>query len=139
MAICRGATAIGYFTHIWKPEYKQFGVPPENIKAMKEINDQITCLAPVILSDTAGVKTSIQLEGQLKGDIMARKHDGRIYLFTVNYDPRQKAGRAVIKVEGLKAGTGIEVVDEDRMLKAKSGAFVDEFGPLGVHVYRIGR
>jgi len=139
MAICRGATAIGYFTHIWKPEYKQFGVPPENIKAMKEINDQITRLAPVILSDTDGVKTSIQLEGQLKGDIMAREHDGRIYLFTVNYDPLQKAGRAIIKVEGLKAGTIIEVVDEDRMLKAKSGEFADEFSPLGVHIYRIRR
>jgi hypothetical protein len=139
MAICQGATAIGYFTHIWKPEYKQFGVPPENIKAMKEINDQITRLASVILSEPARVKTSIQLEGQLKGDIMAREYDGKVYLFTVNYDPRQRAGRAVIKVEGLKAGTRIEVIDENRVLEATSGAFADEFGTLGVHIYRIGR
>jgi len=139
MAICRGANAIGYFTHIWKPEYQQFGVPPQNVKAMTEINDQITRLAPMILSDTAGVKTSIQLEDQLRGDIMAREYDGQVYLFAVNFDPRQRAGRAVIKVEGLKAGTRIEVIDEDRVLKATSGAFADEFDPLGVHIYRIGR
>ena len=139
MTICRGATAIGYFTHIWKPEYKQFGVPPENVKAMREINDQITRLASVILCGPAGVKTSIQLEGQLSGDMMAREYDGQVYVFAVNYDPRQKAGRAVIEVEGLEAGTRIEVVDEARVLKATGGSFVDEFGPLGVHIYKIGR
>jgi hypothetical protein len=114
-------------------------VPPENVKAMREINDQITRLASVILCGPAGVKTSIQLEGQLSGDMMAREYDGQVYIFAVNYDPRQKAGRAVIEVEGLEAGTRIEVVDEARVIKAASGAFADEFGPLGVHIYKIGR
>ena len=112
MAICRGATAIGYFTHIWKPEYKQFGVPPENVKAMKEINDQITRLAPTILAEPAKVDISIKLDNELNGDIMARKYEGNLYLFAVNYDSKQKAGKAVIEVEGLKNGTTIEVVDE---------------------------
>ena len=35
MAICGGATAIGYFTHVWKPSYQQFGVPEENRKALR--------------------------------------------------------------------------------------------------------
>jgi hypothetical protein len=138
MALCRGATAIGYFTHIWKPEYKQFGVPPENVKAMKKINDQITRLSPVLLSKPARVKASIRLEGQLKSDLLARKYNGQVYIFAVNYDSQQKAGRAVITVNGLKAGTNIEVVDEARKLKGTNGAFADEFGPLGVHIYRFG-
>jgi hypothetical protein len=139
MALCRGATAIGYFTHIWKPEYKQFGVPPENVQAMRAINDQITRLAPVILSGPAKVKAAIQLDGQLKADIMARQYEGEVYLFAVNYDPQQKAGRAVIEVEGLEAGTRIEVVEEDRVIEAAKGAFTDDFGPLAVHIYRIRR
>ncbi len=44
MTICRGATAIGYFTHVWKPSYHQFGVPEENRAALREINAQITRL-----------------------------------------------------------------------------------------------
>ena len=137
MAICRGATAIGYFTHIWKPAYKQFGVPPENIKAMKEINDQITRLAPVILAKESHLKPTITLTGRLKADIMAKESDGYLYLFTVNYDSQQQAARATIRLPGLKACTDIEVVDEDRAITSMAGAFTDDFGPLGVHIYRI--
>lgn len=137
MAICRGATAIGYFTHIWKPSYKQFGAPPENVKAMKDINDQITKLAPAILSQPAKIKVRISFENQLKGDIMAKELDGKVYLFAVNYDSLQRAGQANVEVEGLEAGTKIEVVDENRTITATSGAFNDEFGPLGVHIYKI--
>jgi len=137
MAICRGATAIGYFTHIWKPAYKQFGVPPENVRAMKQINDQITRLAPVILSEPAEAEVSIKLNGQLSGDIMAREHEGQLYLFAVNYDSRQLGGQAQIMVKGLEPGIKIEVVDENRTIKAADGAFADEFGPLAVHIYSI--
>lgn len=139
MAVCRGATAIGYFTHVWKPAYKQFGVPPENVEAMREINQQITRLAPAILSDRAKVDVNITLENQLKTDIMAKEYDGHIYLFAVNYDSQQKAGRATIEVPGLKAGTRIEVVDEDRTITATAGGFADDFGPLAVHIYKIKR
>jgi len=137
MAICCGATAIGYFTHIWKPAYKQFGVPPENVQAMKDINEQITRLASVILSEPAQVKVSIAFENQLNGDIMAKKSGGYTYLFAVNYDSQQLAGRALIEVEGLKGVTRVEVVDENRQLTAGGGSFADEFGPLGVHIYKI--
>ena len=51
MAICRVATAIGYFTHVWKPAYHQFGVPEENRTALREIIAQITRSASAILSD----------------------------------------------------------------------------------------
>jgi len=50
MNIYRGATAIGYLTHVWKPAYHQFGVPAENRDAIRQINAQITHLAPAILS-----------------------------------------------------------------------------------------
>ena len=68
---------------------------------------------------------------------MAKESDGCLYLFAVNYDSLQQAGRATIQVPGLKAGTTIEVVDEDRAIKSTAGAFTDEFGPLGVHIYKM--
>jgi hypothetical protein len=138
MSICRGATAIGYFTHIWKPQYAQFGVPEENRRALRQINDQITRLTPAILGRVSSKKISIKSSTDVKLDLMARQAGSGLYLFCVNYDERQKAASATIQVEGLAGGTRIEVVDETRSLQAQAGAFTDEFPPLAVHIYRIG-
>jgi hypothetical protein len=137
MAICRGATAIGYFTHIWKPSYQQFGVPPENRKALAEINAQITRLAPAILGDDPGRAVSIISKENVKLDAMAKRKDGDLYIFAVNYDETLKKAAATIKVEGLKAGMSVVVEDEGRTLKADNGSFEDPFEPLAVHIYRI--
>ena len=49
-----------------------------------------------------------------------------------------RAGKATFTVAGLKAGTKIEVIDENRSITASAGGFTDEFGPLAEHVHRIG-
>jgi hypothetical protein len=139
MAICRGATAIGYFTHIWKPSYQQFGVPPENREALQQINAQITHLAPAILGDEPRRAVAIQSEDGVKLDAMARRKGNDLYVFAVNYDERMKATRATIKVEGLPAGTDVVVVDENRSIKSKAGSFTDTFEPLAVHIHRVSR
>jgi hypothetical protein len=144
MSICRGATAIGYFTHIWKPEYAQFGVPEENRRALKQINEQITRLAPVILGHPAHAAwagrraVSIQSANGVKLDLMARQSGTEVYLFAVNYDERARETVGTIQVEGLAAGASVRVVDEGRTLQAQAGAFSDAFAPLGVHIYRLG-
>ena len=139
MAICRGATAIGYFTHVWKPAYSQFGVPEENRKAIREINEQIARLTAAILGETPKRAVSIAGDGDVKLDLLAREGPDGLYLFTVNYDERLKEAKATIKVEGLTAGTEVTVVDEGRTLKADAGSFSDAFAPLAVHIYRIAR
>ncbi len=137
MSICRGATAIGYFTHVWKPSYSQFGVPDENRKALREINEQITRLAPAILGEPSKRAASIAAEGDVKLDLLAREGPDGLYLFAVNYDERLKEAKATIKVEGLAAGKEIIVVDENRTLKSGAGFFTDPFAPLAVHIYRV--
>ena len=137
MSICGGATAIGYFTHIWKPAYSQFGVPPENVVAMKAINDQLTRLTQAIYAPPTTRKLGLTLADDLRATIVGRELDGQLYLFAVNYDPDQKGGDAKVSVEGLKAGTRIEVIDEDRTITAADGGFTDAFEPLAVHLYRI--
>ncbi len=137
MSICGGATAIGYFTHVWKPSYDQFGVPEENRRAQREINDQITRLAPAILGDPPKRSVEIKPEGDAKLALLAKEHEGALYLFAVNYDERQVATEATLSVAGLPAGREITVLDENRTLRSTSGTFRDTFAPLAVHLYRI--
>ncbi|MCX5675628.1 MAG: hypothetical protein NTX87_11535 [Planctomycetota bacterium] len=137
MALCRGATAIGYFTHVWKPAYSPFGVPEENRRALREVNDQVTRLAPAILAAAPGRAVGIEAAGGVKVDALARSHGGRLYVFAVNYDEGLKETRATIKVPGLAAGAQVEVVDEGRTIPAEAGALADTFAPLAVHIYRM--
>jgi len=137
MAVCRGATAIGYFTHVWKPSYRQFGVPEENRLALREINQQITRLAPAILADEPAARPTIHSPEGAKLDLMARAFEGDLYLFAVNYDERRLKTAASVSIAGLHAGRTIEVVDEDRTIRSVEGGFTDTFGPLAVHIYRV--
>ncbi len=137
MAICSGATGIGYFTHVWKPSYRQFGVPEENRKALRQINDQITRLAPAILGEQPKRPVTIQAADQVKLDALAREHQGQLYIFAVNYDERMVEAKATITVEGLPAGTEVDVIDEVRTIRAGAGSFTDPLAALAVHIYRI--
>lgn len=139
MAICGGATAIGYFTHVWKPSYSQFGVPPENVAAMRAINDQLTRLTKAICAPATARAVSITLADNVPAALVGRDLDGQLYLFAVNYDSAQRGGEATIAVEGLAAGTTIEVIDEGRTIRAADGSFKDTFEPLAVHLYRVAK
>lgn len=152
MAIIRGATGIGYFTHAWQPHFNDFA-PGEAMRLeIKRLNGQITRLAPAILAAPAQVEVAIALtngEDKLPAEIMAREHDGHLWIFANNLDMKDfgerkddqpavyRAGRATITVAGLKAGTKVEVVDEDRTIESADGQFVDDFPPLGVHIYKL--
>ena len=138
MAITGGANAIGYFTHVWKPSYRQFGVPEENRRALAEINAQITRLAPAILGKEVGGKATVS-EAGVKVDALFRAHDGSLYVFAVNYDERLKETAATFEVPHLADGAAVEVLDEGRTLRAGAGRFTDRFDPLAVHLYRVKR
>jgi hypothetical protein len=138
MNIYRGATAIGYLTHVWKPAYHQFGVPAENRDAIRQINAQITHLAPAILSAEPTPAATIEAADSVKLDVLARRYAGSVYLFAVNFDERAVAAQATLAVPGLPLGAEIEVLDERRVLRAEAGGlFRDAFAPLAVHLYRV--
>ena len=139
MSICGGATAIGYFTHVWKPAYHQFGVPEENRKALRAINDQIVRLAPAILGDAPRRPVTIRADNDAKLAALARQHAGKLYVFAVNYDERLVATQGTIRVEGLRPDATVVVVDEDRSVVSEAGSFSDAFEPLAVHIYQVGQ
>jgi len=139
MSIIRGATGIAYFTHAWRPDFTEFRPDEEMQKELRRLNGQITRLAPAILADAARAKVSIVIEGGLAGEVLAKEHEGSIYLFANNLDMKRRAGKATVSVEGLKKGDRVEAIDEDRTIVAEDGRFSDEFGALAVHLYRIVR
>jgi hypothetical protein len=54
------------------------------------------------------------------------------------YDPiSPRGGKASILVQGIKKGTRIEVLDENRTVKAQEGYFEDYFEPLQEHIYKF--
>jgi hypothetical protein len=153
MALIRGATGVGYFTHVWKPAFKEFGPNEEMQAELKRLNAQITRLAPAILAAPAAGKIEMKLAADgadLGCHCKATQGDGSVWIFAQNidlgegaeklkqFDPiKPRSGKAAFAVEGLKAGTKIEVVDENRTITAEAGKFADDFAVLAEHVYKI--
>jgi hypothetical protein len=126
MALVNGATAIGWFTHSWTPDYSQFRVAADVQVEMARTARQVTTLAPALdaVPMHVGIQTS---EGRV--DAIARAYGGALYVFAVNVS--RLPVRATLSVRN---GTW-KVFEEGRTVTAASGAFTDSFAPLGVHVY----
>jgi len=137
MALIRGATAIGYFTHRWKPDYKQFAPEGEMVAALKRLNDQLTRLAPALLAAPAATRIEMKLSDDLPCHFKATSHEGALWIFAQNMDMQKRTGTATFRVDGLKAGAKIEEVDEGRSLTAGDAVFTDQFEGLAEHVYRL--
>jgi len=146
MSIIEGATGIFYFTHAWRPEFTEFA-PTEQMRAeLKRLNGQITRLGPAILAAPATATIEIAFNEKLAGHLKATQLDGAIWIFAQNIEVRQADGKTVfpegtatIRVQGLKAGTIIDVIDENRTITAGDGEFSDAFDALAEHIYRIQR
>ncbi|MCS7181464.1 MAG: hypothetical protein NZ891_08995, partial [bacterium] len=137
MAIIEGATGIGYFTHAWVPSYTQF-VPTESMrKELKRLNEQITKLAPIILSSPYTGKIEMKNENNLKCHFKAVEYNKEIWIFAQNLE-YEKEGEFEIKLEGVNKGK-IEVYDEAREIEIVDGEFKDYFKVLTEHIYRIRR
>ena len=149
--IIEGATAVGYFTHAWRPEFKEFA-PTEAMRAeLERINAQLTRLAPAILAAPATADVDMRMKDGFECHLKATETDDSLWIFAQNMDlgpageqKRQfepispRGGEAVISVEGLAAETRVAVVDEDRTVTSTAdGTFSDMFPPLGEHIYRI--
>ncbi len=54
-----------------------------------------------------------------------------------NIDMKDRPARGTIRVAGLKAGAEVQVLDENRTIRAEEGGFSDDFEPLAEHLYRL--
>ena len=149
--LIEGATAYGYFTHAWRPEFKEFSPTAQMQAELKRLNAQVTRLSGAILATATDKAVTMKLAGDLKCHLKATEYDGSLYIFAQNQDlgpggeekmqfepVSPRSARATFTVGGLKAGTTIEVVGEERAIKAADGGrFGDEFDGLAEHIYRI--
>jgi hypothetical protein len=137
MSIIAGARGIGYFTHAWKPTFSEFNCDEPMQAELKRLNTQITRLAPAICAAPAKAKTEIAFDNGISGHLMANDAEGGLFIVAQNLDLSGKSAKAKITVEGLRAGTKVEVVDENRTIVAAEGSFEDTFDALAEHVYRV--
>ncbi|MBO4631456.1 MAG: hypothetical protein J5858_06000, partial [Lentisphaeria bacterium] len=65
--------------------------------------------------------------------IMARKHDGYLYIFALNsaFEPVKA------KIATLSASHGIVLYEGNRSIIVKKGAVSDDFQPNEVHIYKL--
>lgn len=145
MALIHGATGFGYFCHAFSSEQPS-GTPTfaskieaaplfdaEMSGAMKNINLQITELAPVLNTpSTSGYASVTSSNSDIPVDIMTKNQGGANYLFAVAMRPGET--KAIFSV---KSGSKVEVLGEKRSIKIKDGKFMDDFSSYGVHLYKI--
>lgn len=154
-ALINGATAIGYFTHAWFPEFTSFAPTQAMRDELARLNGQITRLSRAILAPYSSLNITVEIfcddDGiLLPNRFMATEYEGYLYLFVQNadlganaenlgkYDPiNPRRGSVRIEVKGLREGSAVDVIDEEREITASKGYFSDEFGPLCEHIYRI--
>ena len=138
MAITGGASGIVYFTHRFTPSFTEHAPDAERHAEILKINQQITRLAPAILAAPTSKRITMKLEGDLPCRLKATQLDGQTYIFAQNIDMQRRGAIATFTVSGLKSGSEIVVVDEDRKIAASDdGVFSDSFGPLDVRIYRL--
>jgi hypothetical protein len=126
VALVNGATAVGWFTHSWTPDYSQFRVAADVQAEMARTARQVTTLAPAL--DAVPVHVGVQT-GEGRVDAIARSYGGALYVFAVN------VSRTPVTATFASRDGAWNVYEEGRTVTASSGAFTDSFPPLGVHVY----
>ncbi len=136
MALIHGAKGFGYFCHSFNPSFVEAALlkDQEMIKAVKNINAQVTSLAEVLNSpDTIGITQVSSSNGSVPVDIMTKNYDNANYIFAVAMRPGQT--QATFNI-GQGEGEAVEVLGESRTITIKNGKFTDNFSDYGVHLYK---
>jgi hypothetical protein len=141
-ALIGGAGGIGYRIPAGDPRKPGSGLPQALGQEIQRLSKQIAGLSAALLAAPAKAKVEMSLADNSSCHLKATELDGAIYVFAQRPSAGARAdgpqaAKGTIKVAGLKAGTRVEVVDEDRNRTADEGQFADDFPPLAEHVYRI--
>jgi hypothetical protein len=135
MALVHGAKGFGYFCHTFVGKMDDAALlhDTEMIHAVKEINEQVTSLAPVLNSpDIEAYASAISSNRSVPVDILAKKDGKAHYIFAV----AMRNGPTNVTLS-VRSGKHVEVLGENRTLRVKNGKFTDEFSGYGVHLYKI--
>jgi hypothetical protein len=135
MALIHGANGYLYFCHSFVTPQDEAAPlhDPLMLKAMTDINKQVTSLAPVLNSPTiTDYATVASSNKDVPVHIMTKSQGKANYIFAVG----MRCGFTTATFS-VKSGSSVEVIGEGRTLKVTDGKFSDEFIPYGVHLYKI--
>jgi hypothetical protein len=138
MSIVHGSQGLIYFVHEWQPTFNESALlsDPTMLAAVTRINRRIAALAAVLNSPTVSGRIAVASQNaDVPVAVMMKEHDGAVYVFAVCL--QGKDTRAEFAVRGLTGSRTVTVLDEDRTLESRDGAFADDFEPWDVHLYRI--
>ncbi|MDD2797377.1 MAG: hypothetical protein PHV20_02165 [Bacteroidales bacterium] len=138
MAIIHGARGIGYFCHILKPKLIQDGLLTDTAmtKMVASINKQITDHAQILNTQSVSNGVSVKCgNSSIPIDVMVKRFDGYTYIYAVAMRPGET--KCTLSLRDFFGKSEVEVVGENRILKAKNGKFQDDFSDYNVHIYRV--
>jgi hypothetical protein len=138
MSIIHGSRGLIYFIHQFKPVFREAALldDPEMLRAVTNLNHQITDLAPVINSPTIADAVHVVTEpDDAPIATMLKKHGETTYLFAVGM--RNQKTEATFQIYDMTGQIKVNVIGEDRSLTANNGSFQDVFEPWDVHLYRL--
>jgi hypothetical protein len=141
MSIIHGARGIIYFCHTWYADgtlKSETGLLDDSTMsaAVKDINAQITALAPVLNTQSVGNGVATESSNTaIHVDTMLKRYNEYTYLFGVSMRPGTTT--ATFTLRDFPASASAEVIDESRNISVNSGVFQDTFSDYGVHIYKI--
>ncbi len=138
MSLIHGSTGLIYFVHQFAPKFNEHALldDPEMLAGVTAINARIQALAPALNSPTIeGELKAVSSEKDAPIAAMLKRVGTSRYVFTVGMRNAKAEGTFTLK--GLKPGTTIKVLDENRTIRAEGETFADPFEPYGVHLYEI--
>jgi hypothetical protein len=132
LALTHGANGLIYYC------YYDLRVLPQYQEMwgwLKSIAAEVKTLSPVLLSpDDRG--TAVCLPSNWKIDTRLKQHGGRLYLIAVN--TATEPCQITFKLGRLRSSQA-DVLFEGRSVKLAKAQMADDFKPLAVHVYDLGR
>jgi len=135
MSIIHGSMGIIYFIHEWYPSFREDAIfrYPEIAQGVKELNAQITELAPVLNSDT--IENAVTVTSTVPIKVMVKKYENKTYIFAVAMQNSNTVGN--FSIDGFTGNTTAAVLGEGRLVEVNNGQFSDSFTGYGVHLYSI--
>jgi len=138
MSIVHGSTGLVYFVHEWQPKFNEAALLADRrmYGAVSRLNHRIQSLASVLSGPTISDGVTVaSTNADAPVAVMVKRAGTATYLFAVMM--RDRSTRASFTVPGLTGTRRIDVLDEDRTLRAVEGVFADTFLPWDVHLYHI--
>jgi len=137
ISLIHGSRGIVYFCHNFVPKTEPAALlgDPDMMAAIQAINARILRLAPALNAPSLKGVVEVQTnDPQAPVELMVKRLGGWTYIFAAGM--RKQSVEASFEIQGLPAGTTVEVLDEERTLEVDAGRFKDAFGPFGIHLYR---